>query len=202
MTRKFSDYKPLVFNHLAITGSAPTVAKWSCLLSDDLFTERLTTWERPNPGRLQVESQLAPGRLYSCTITFSGFAGQSKHHKVADQRIIRRPTSAALVKGATATRPRMGPPVASSTRLAEEIDRALAVHFLQQALRLALPLPRHRSSDREDDNREERDKHENDKPIGHRDQATPASRPPKARNVSSWPEVRVRPFVSAHPQLT
>jgi hypothetical protein len=40
MTRKFSDYKSFVFIHLAITGSAPAVAKWSCLRSDDLCTER------------------------------------------------------------------------------------------------------------------------------------------------------------------
>jgi hypothetical protein len=30
---------------------------------------------RPSPGRLQVENRLLPGRLYSYTITFSGFAG-------------------------------------------------------------------------------------------------------------------------------
>jgi hypothetical protein len=40
MTRKFSDYKPFVFNHLATTGSAPAVVKWSYLRSDDLCTER------------------------------------------------------------------------------------------------------------------------------------------------------------------
>jgi hypothetical protein len=38
--------------------------------------------------------------------------------------------SAVLVKGATTTRPRIGPAVASSTHLAEQIDRAVAVHFL------------------------------------------------------------------------
>ena len=75
MTRKFNDYKPFVFNHLAITGSGPAVDKWSCLRSDDLCTERWATWERPSPGRLRVENRLLPGRPYSCTITFTGFAG-------------------------------------------------------------------------------------------------------------------------------